>query len=62
MDAYFQDPNGWAANKLRERAGGYQFDYVNVNTDKKSLALTAVWASGITFLFYRIIQVQVFGL
>ena len=53
MDAYFQDPNGWAANKLRERAGGYQFDYVNVNTDQKSLVLTAVWASGITFLLFR---------
>ena len=59
MDAYFCDPNGWAANKIRERNGGYVYDYVNVNTDKNSLILTAVWATGIIGLFIRILQVQI---
>ena len=62
MDAYFQDPNGWAGNKLRERKpGGVKLDYVNANTDKNSLILTAVWSVGILSLFYRIFAVQVLG-
>lgn len=61
MDAYFQDPNGWAANKLRARKTGKDIDYANMNTDSKQLVLTAVWAVGITFLFYRIFAVQVLG-
>ena len=59
MDAYFQDPNGWAGNKLREKNGGPKLDYTNVNQDPKSLLLTGVWAVGITSLFVRIFQVQV---
>ena len=59
MDAYFQDPNGWAGQKLRERKGAPKLDYTNVNQDAKSLLLTGVWAVGITSLFVRIFQVQV---
>lgn len=55
MDAYFQDPNGWASNKLR----GIEIDYANFNTKPKDLILTAIWASGIIFLGYRIFAVQV---
>lgn len=59
MDAYFQDPNGWAANKLRSRKTGVDIDYVNVNMDKGSLILTGIWATGIIGLFLRIFQVQI---
>ena len=59
MDAYFQDPNGWAGNKLRERKGGAKLDYTRANQDPSQLALTAVWAVAITSLFVRIFQVQV---
>lgn len=59
MDAYFQDPNGWAGNKLRERKGGAKLDYANANQDPAQLALTAVWAIAITSLAARIFQVQV---
>jgi hypothetical protein len=60
MDAYFQDPNGWAGQKLRERKGqAAKLDYANANQNPSSLALTAVWAAGITSLLLRIIQVQV---
>lgn len=59
MDAYFQDPNGWAGQKLRERNGGPKTDYVNVNQSSGSLTLTAVWAVGILGLFWRIFEVQV---
>ena len=63
MDAYFQDPNGWAGKKLRaKREGTTEQDdaaYVNANQDPSSLALTGVWAVGILGLFWRIFQVQV---
>ena len=58
MDAYFQDPNGWAGNKLRERKTGKKMDYVNVNQSKSSLALTAVWTLLLATLVYRIIDVN----
>lgn len=61
MDAYFQDPNGWAANKLKERNGGYKADYVNANVDKKSLILTGIWSLGLLAMLVRIIYVQVIG-
>jgi hypothetical protein len=61
MDAYFQDPNGWAGNKLRARKTGKDLDYANMNTEPKQLILTAIWAVGISFLFYRIFAVQVSG-
>jgi hypothetical protein len=59
MDAYFQDPNGWASNKIREKKGGPKIDYVNMNQSKSDLVLTAVWAVSILSLFWRIFQVQV---
>lgn len=59
MDAYFQDPNGWAANKLRSRKTGQDLDYGNMNTSPKDLILTAVWTLGISFLFFRIFAIQV---
>jgi len=58
MDTYFENPNGWAAEKLREKNGGPKIDRVNVNQEPVSLALTAVWALGITSLFARILFVQ----
>jgi len=58
MDTYFENPNGWAAEKLREKNGGPKIDRVNVNQEPGSLALTAVWALGITGLFARILFVQ----
>eukprot|EP01041_Mallomonas_annulata_P002253 gene2253-4376_t len=59
MDAYFQDPNGWAGEKLRSRTTGKKIDYVNMNQGPGDLALTAVWAVGIISLFWRVFQVQV---
>eukprot|EP00607_Mallomonas_marina_P007246 CAMPEP_0182418036 /NCGR_PEP_ID=MMETSP1167-20130531/2497_1 /TAXON_ID=2988 /ORGANISM="Mallomonas Sp, Strain CCMP3275" /LENGTH=138 /DNA_ID=CAMNT_0024592001 /DNA_START=47 /DNA_END=460 /DNA_ORIENTATION=- len=52
MDAYFQDPNGWAGNKLRADKAGTKIDYVNVNQKPKELVLTAVWSTGILYLFW----------
>jgi len=47
MDAYFADPNGWAARKMREKSGVIgKTDYVNVNQNAASLVLTSIWAVG----------------
>ncbi len=59
MDAYFQDPNGWAGNKLREQNGGPKIDYINVNQSPFNMVLTSAWAFGILGLSWRIFQVQV---
>lgn len=59
MDAYFQDPNGWAANKLKARETGVDIDYGKMNTDKKQLFLTAVWTLILTGLIARVIDVQI---
>ncbi|CAM9122825.1 unnamed protein product [Heterosigma akashiwo] len=58
MDAYFNDPNGWAANKAK----GLEIDYVNQNVDKGGLLLTFIWSIGITGLLSRIFMVQVLGM
>lgn len=61
MDAYFQDPNGWAGQKLKAKKEGRDDTeaYVNANQDSSSLLLTGIWAFGIIGLFVRILQVQV---
>jgi len=59
MDAYFSDPNGWAAQKLREKKGtAPKIDYANLNTSPANLLLTGIWAIGIVGLGVRIYQVQ----
>jgi hypothetical protein len=62
MDAYFQDPNGWAGKKIRSKKNGTEKQddemYIGANQDPKAIALTAVWATGIIGLFTRILQVQ----
>ena len=63
MDAYFADPNGFLGDEVRVQKGLMSpRDYVNVNQSPFNLVLTAIWAVGITGLFFRIYQVQVLGL
>ena len=50
---------GWAGRKLRDRKDNTKTNYIDANQDKTGLALTAIWAIGITGLFWRIFQVQV---
>lgn len=59
MDAYFADPNGWAARKIKERKGLVpKLDYVNANQDKTGLLLTLSWSILIAGILLRILQVQ----
>jgi hypothetical protein len=60
MDAYFADPNGWAARKIREKKGLVpKLDYVNANQDKTGLLLTLSWSILIVGILLRILQVQI---
>lgn len=43
MDAYLDNPNDWAYNRLQAEKGAYQPDYVTLKTD--ALVLTLVWSA-----------------
>jgi hypothetical protein len=53
MDYYFQNPNDWLAMRMQYEKTGKKVDIVNANQDPKSLALVAIWGTGITLLLGR---------
>ncbi|KAG7369816.1 hypothetical protein IV203_027562 [Nitzschia inconspicua] len=54
MDAYFENPNDWAFQRLQEERGGYKRDY-GAPLDPKQVALTLVWGGGITaYILYLV--------
>ena len=50
MDAYFENPNDWAYQKMSEQNGGPKRDYANANMEPKQIILSTIWA-GIVFYF-----------
>lgn len=50
MDAYLENPQDWAYQKMCERNGKPKKDYANANTSPKQLILTGIW-SVIVFWF-----------
>lgn len=58
MDAYIANPNDWTLIKLKAQKGGYEPDFVNINTDPKQLALSGIWSVGIISLFVKMVSVQ----
>jgi hypothetical protein len=61
MDAYLQNPNDWALQKMEEKNGAPVFDYANANMDSEDLILTAAWAGLLLTLVGRIAYVSAFG-
>lgn len=51
MDAYLENPNDWAYQKLQEQKGAPKKDYANANTSPKQLVLSGIWAC-IVFWFF----------
>jgi hypothetical protein len=47
LDAYFENPNDWAFQRVQEERGGYKRDY-GAPLDPKQVALTLVWGGGIS--------------
>jgi len=63
MDAYFQDPNGWLAERARAQRLGKKTDYyVDANQDNASLALTLTWSLFLAFVGWKIFSYQVLGI
>mmetsp|Transcript_35414 Transcript_35414/g.72380 ORF Transcript_35414/g.72380 Transcript_35414/m.72380 type:complete len:205 (-) Transcript_35414:1112-1726(-) len=50
MDAYFENPQDWAYQKMQEQNGAAKKDYANANMDPKQIALSTIWA-GVVFWF-----------
>mmetsp|Transcript_13245 Transcript_13245/g.24365 ORF Transcript_13245/g.24365 Transcript_13245/m.24365 type:complete len:196 (+) Transcript_13245:114-701(+) len=50
MDAYLENPQDWAYQKMVEKKGGPKKDYANANMDPKQIILSTMWA-GVVFVF-----------
>jgi hypothetical protein len=48
MDAYFENPNDWAFQRVQEERGGYKRSYGDP-LDPKQVGLTVIWGGGITY-------------
>lgn len=57
MDAYLQNPNDWALQKLEEKRTGIKYDYANANMDVFSLVLTAAWTGVLLSVLARVLYV-----
>lgn len=61
MDAYLQNPNDWALQKMEEKNGAPKFDYANANIDDNSLILTGSWTGILLAFVSRIVYVTLTG-
>lgn len=44
MDAFLENPNDWAFQKLEEKKGAPKKDYANANMEPKQIILSTLWA------------------
>mmetsp|Transcript_31366 Transcript_31366/g.66797 ORF Transcript_31366/g.66797 Transcript_31366/m.66797 type:complete len:196 (-) Transcript_31366:243-830(-) len=49
MDAFLENPQDWAYQKVCEQNGSYKKDYANANMGKKQVVLSTVWGVGVTY-------------
>ena len=61
MDAYLQNPNDYALQKLEEKRTGVKYDYANANMSVADLALTAAWAGVLLSVVARVVYVSMNG-
>ena len=61
MDAYLQNPNDYALQKLEEKRTGVKYDYANANMSVGDLALTAAWAGVLLSVVARVVYVSMNG-
>ena len=57
MDAYLQNPNDYALQKLEEKRTGVKYDYANANMSAGDLALTAAWTGVLLSVLARVAYV-----
>jgi hypothetical protein len=61
FDAYLQNPNDWALQKMEEKNGAPKFDYANANMEPSELVLTGLWSSLLLSFVGRIVYVGING-
>lgn len=52
MDAFLENPNDWAYQKMTEKEGGPKRDYANANMDPQQIVLSTVWACVVVAFAY----------
>ena len=52
MDAFFENAQDWAYQKMVERRGGFKRDYVTL--DKQQIVLSAIWGVSVTTILAAI--------
>jgi hypothetical protein len=61
FDAYLQNPNDWAVQKMEEKNGAPKFDYANANMEPSELVLTGLWSLVLLSFVGRIVYVLING-
>ncbi|CAJ1946224.1 unnamed protein product [Cylindrotheca closterium] len=56
MDAYLENPQDWAVQKMAEKKGAPKRDYGNANTSPKQLILSGIWACIVFYYAYDLIS------
>jgi hypothetical protein len=57
MDAYLQNPNDWAFNRMEEQKKGVKYDYVTL--EAKQVVLVAVWSTIVLGFISRAVYASV---
>jgi len=55
MDAFLENPQDWAYQKMQEKSGAAKKDYANANMDPKQIILSTVWACVVVVFAYDLV-------
>jgi hypothetical protein len=55
MDAFLENPQDWAYQKMQEKNGAPIKDYVNANMEPKQIVLSTVWAGVVVVFGYDLV-------
>ena len=56
MDAFLENPQDWAYQKMQEKNNGApKKDYVNANMEPQQIALSTVWAGVVAVFGYDLV-------
>eukprot|EP00581_Thalassiosira_minuscula_P018734 CAMPEP_0183714092 /NCGR_PEP_ID=MMETSP0737-20130205/8761_1 /TAXON_ID=385413 /ORGANISM="Thalassiosira miniscula, Strain CCMP1093" /LENGTH=199 /DNA_ID=CAMNT_0025942997 /DNA_START=115 /DNA_END=714 /DNA_ORIENTATION=+ len=55
MDAFLENPQDWAYQKMEEKKGAAKKDYANANMAPQQVILTTVWACVVVVFFYDLV-------
>lgn len=55
MDAFLENPQDWAYQKMQEKSGAAKKDYANANMDPKQIVLSTIWACVVVVFAYDLV-------